>query len=165
MPAELRMVRMRFDVPRLFELGKRRRLPVGEADLGYLIHCGLKELFGDDAPGPFSVLPGESRHVTVMAYTSRSRDELLKHADVAMYRSKELGRNTYQFLDASLAEHRVKQHSLETSLRAALRGAKPRSRRGQPRRNLFDSRMGRRARGRPAPRDVLELLQGRHRLT
>ena len=48
-------------------------------------------------------------------------DELLKHADVAMYRSKELGRNTYQFLDASLAEHRVRQHSLETSLRAALR--------------------------------------------
>ena len=30
-------------------------------------------------------------------------EELLKHADVAMYRSKDLGRNTYQFLDANLA--------------------------------------------------------------
>lgn len=48
-------------------------------------------------------------------------DALLKHADVAMYRSKELGRNTYQFLDTDLAQHRLRQHTLETSLRAALR--------------------------------------------
>jgi diguanylate cyclase (GGDEF)-like protein/PAS domain S-box-containing protein len=40
-------------------------------------------------------------------------EELLKHADVAMYRSKELGRNTYQFFDANLAERRLKQHTLE----------------------------------------------------
>ena len=43
-----------------------------------------------------------------------------KHADVAMYRSKELGRNTFQFLDANLAEHRLRQHTLETALRTAL---------------------------------------------
>jgi diguanylate cyclase (GGDEF)-like protein/PAS domain S-box-containing protein len=59
--------------------------------------------------------------IAVYPDDSDDPEELLKHADVAMYRSKELGRNTYQFLDASLAEHRVKQHSLETSLRAALR--------------------------------------------
>ena len=47
-------------------------------------------------------------------------EELLKFADVAMYRSKDLGRNTYQFLDADLAEHRVRQHTLETALRTAL---------------------------------------------
>ena len=35
---------------------------------------------------------------------------------------KELGRNTYQFLDANLAEHRLRQHTLETALRAALDG-------------------------------------------
>ena len=80
MPADLRMVRMRFDVPRLFELGKRRRLPAGDADLGYLLHCELKELFGDEAPGPFFVLPGEARHVTVVAYTTRSKVELAQHA-------------------------------------------------------------------------------------
>ncbi len=46
-------------------------------------------------------------------------EELLKHADVAMYRSKELGRNTYQFFDADLAARRLEQHTLETALRTA----------------------------------------------
>src|SRR4029077_11200074 len=48
-------------------------------------------------------------------------EELLKHADVAMYRSKELGRNTYQFFDANLAERRLKQHTLESALRTAVK--------------------------------------------
>jgi diguanylate cyclase (GGDEF)-like protein/PAS domain S-box-containing protein len=62
--------------------------------------------------------------IAVYPDDSDDPEELLKHADVAMYRSKELGRNTYQFLDAGLAEHRVRQHSLETSLRSALREGK-----------------------------------------
>src|SRR5205814_3651905 len=49
-------------------------------------------------------------------------EELLKHADVAMYRSKELGRNTYQFFDADLAARRLAQHTLEIALRAAVKG-------------------------------------------
>ncbi|HUH95419.1 MAG TPA: PAS domain S-box protein [Casimicrobiaceae bacterium] len=48
-------------------------------------------------------------------------EELLKHADVAMYRSKELGRNTYQFFDANLAARRLEQHTLETALRSAVK--------------------------------------------
>jgi diguanylate cyclase (GGDEF)-like protein len=48
-------------------------------------------------------------------------EELLKHADVAMYRSKELGRNTYQFFDADLAAHRLEQHTLEAALRNAVK--------------------------------------------
>jgi len=62
--------------------------------------------------------------IAVYPDDSDDPEELLKHADVAMYRSKELGRNTYQFLDASLAERRVRQHSLESSLRTALRTGK-----------------------------------------
>ena len=58
--------------------------------------------------------------ISVYPDDSDDPDELLKHADVAMYRSKELGRNTYQYLDANLAEHRLKQHTLETALRGAL---------------------------------------------
>lgn len=59
--------------------------------------------------------------IAVYPDDSDDPEELLKHADVAMYRSKELGRNTYQFLDANLAEHRLRQHTLETSLRTALK--------------------------------------------
>ena len=59
--------------------------------------------------------------IAVYPDDSDDPDELLKHADVAMYRSKDLGRNTYQFLDANLAEHRLKQHTLETALRGALK--------------------------------------------
>ncbi|HEX4884978.1 MAG TPA: EAL domain-containing protein, partial [Casimicrobiaceae bacterium] len=59
--------------------------------------------------------------IAVYPDDSDDPEELLKHADVAMYRSKELGRNTYQFLDATLAQDRVRQHTLETALRAALR--------------------------------------------
>jgi predicted signal transduction protein with EAL and GGDEF domain len=58
--------------------------------------------------------------IAVYPDDSDDPEELLKHADVAMYRSKDLGRNTYQFLDANLAEHRLRQHTLETALRAAL---------------------------------------------
>ncbi len=59
--------------------------------------------------------------ISVYPDDSDDPEELLKHADVAMYRSKELGRNTYQFLDADLAQRRLKQHTLESALRTALK--------------------------------------------
>ena len=58
--------------------------------------------------------------IAVYPDDSDDPEELLKYADVAMYRSKDLGRNTYQFLDANLAEDRLRQHTLETALRTAL---------------------------------------------
>ena len=59
--------------------------------------------------------------ISVYPDDSDDPEELLKHADVAMYHSKELGRNTYQFLDADLAQHRLRQHTLESALRNALK--------------------------------------------
>ena len=59
--------------------------------------------------------------ISVYPDDSDDPEELLKHADVAMYRSKELGRNTFQFLDADLAQHRLRQHTLESALRNALK--------------------------------------------
>ena len=66
-------------------------------------------------------------HVTssigIAVYPDDSDDPeaLLKHADVAMYRSKELGRNTYQFFDADLAARRINHHTLEKALRIAVK--------------------------------------------
>jgi len=80
MGAELYMLRLRFETPRLYELGRRRRLPVRETDVGYLLHCALKELFGADAPAPFAVARTESRHLEVLAYSRRGASELQDHA-------------------------------------------------------------------------------------
>jgi diguanylate cyclase (GGDEF)-like protein/PAS domain S-box-containing protein len=58
--------------------------------------------------------------ISVYPDDSDDSESLLKHADVAMYRSKELGRNTYQFFDVDLAARRMKQHTLESALRNAV---------------------------------------------
>jgi diguanylate cyclase (GGDEF)-like protein len=47
-------------------------------------------------------------------------DGLIKQADIAMYRSKELGRDTYFFFDAELNKESSTRHQLEANLRHAL---------------------------------------------
>ena len=59
--------------------------------------------------------------ISVFPDDSDDPEGLLKHADVAMYRSKELGRNTYQFFDSDLAARRFKQHTLESAFRIAVK--------------------------------------------
>lgn len=81
MAPDLFMLRLRFDVSRLFELWRRRRLPIRESDLGYILHCALKELFGVDAPAPFTVDQVDGRNAWVLAYSGRGRDALRAHAD------------------------------------------------------------------------------------
>lgn len=49
-----------------------------------------------------------------------SSDDLLKHADIAMYQAKHAGRNTYRFFDHAVASKSLERLSLERELRVAI---------------------------------------------
>ncbi len=74
----LYMVRAELDRARLFELARARRLPLRDVDLGYLIHCALRSVFGEHAPHPFSFDDGR-RALTVLGYTKHPSEVLLEH--------------------------------------------------------------------------------------
>src|SRR5947199_1256944 len=71
-------------------------------------------------------LAGKEYHVSasigVSTYPDDAQDaqELLKNADIAMYRAKEQGRNTFQFYAAQHNIHSVERLTLESGLRRAL---------------------------------------------
>jgi predicted signal transduction protein with EAL and GGDEF domain/DNA-binding response OmpR family regulator len=58
--------------------------------------------------------------ISVYPLDSRSPDELLKSAEVAMYHAKERGRNRYQFFTSALNQRARRRVSLEGLLRRAL---------------------------------------------
>jgi len=51
---------------------------------------------------------------------SDDAQSLVKHADIAMYRAKELGKNTHQFYSAEINRHTLARVALESDLRRAL---------------------------------------------
>lgn len=74
---------------------------------------------------PFA-LDTQEFHLTasigISTYPADSEDlqSLLKNADVAMYRAKELGKNNFQFYSAQMNIHTLERLALESSLRGAL---------------------------------------------
>lgn len=71
-------------------------------------------------------LHGRECHVTasigIAIYPDDGLDAaaMLKHADIAMYRAKEKGKNAFEFYTATLNEHTVERLALEASLRHAI---------------------------------------------
>ncbi|MFO7982730.1 MAG: EAL domain-containing protein, partial [Desulfuromonadales bacterium] len=59
--------------------------------------------------------------ISLFPVDARSEEELLKCADTAMYRAKELGRNNFQFYTADMNAHTRKKLHLEEELRRAIR--------------------------------------------
>jgi len=60
--------------------------------------------------------------IGIAAYPSDggTAETLTKHADIAMYRAKELGRNTYQFYTPTMSERTLQRLEIEADLRHAL---------------------------------------------
>jgi len=79
----------------------------------------------DELANPF-IIEGCELFITTSIGISMSPDDgedsqtLLKNADIAMYRAKDLGRNTYQFFSSDMSTRAFERLSLETSLRYAL---------------------------------------------
>ncbi|MFA7318697.1 MAG: EAL domain-containing protein [Sulfuricella sp.] len=74
---------------------------------------------------PFSisgreVFIGASIGISLYPKDGDSGEELLKNADVAMYRAKKRGRNRFRFYDENMDASSVERLSLETSLRRAV---------------------------------------------
>ncbi|GAA5216225.1 hypothetical protein GCM10025776_15940 [Corallincola platygyrae] len=77
------------------------------------------------AQQPF-FMAGQEYHVSasvgIATYPKDAKDgsALLKHADIAMYRAKDAGKNTYQFYSEQMNIHSLQQLALESSLRSSI---------------------------------------------
>jgi diguanylate cyclase (GGDEF)-like protein/PAS domain S-box-containing protein len=81
----------------------------------------------DTVARPFQVSKNElfistSIGITLYPRDGADLDGLIKQADMAMYRAKDLGRNTYYFYSDELNAEAAERHTLEASLRHALAG-------------------------------------------
>jgi diguanylate cyclase (GGDEF)-like protein/PAS domain S-box-containing protein len=91
-----------------------------EKDIGVVAQKVLEAL------APAFLIDGQSLYVTasigVSLYPNDGEDSgtLLKNADIAMYRAKELGKNTYQFYSADMSARAFERLTLESSLRHAI---------------------------------------------
>ncbi|WP_051181734.1 EAL domain-containing protein [Thermithiobacillus tepidarius DSM 3134] len=70
--------------------------------------------------GERKVFVTSSVGITFYPEDGQSTDDLLKHADTAMYRAKERGRNNYQFYTPDMNAQTLQRLSLENGLRHAL---------------------------------------------
>lgn len=91
----LYLLRLHLDLPQLFALCERQRIPRSD-DLGHAIHCGMKAVFGEAAPSLFAVThgdpdarrrPGRERTLELLAYSTQALAELREQA--SMYANPE----------------------------------------------------------------------------
>ncbi len=96
------------------------------ADLGHVDDAArVAQKILDTFVKPFHILGRElfmtaSLGITLYPFDDKDVQGLLRNADVAMYRAKELGRNNYQFYTAQMTAKAVEALALESDLNRAL---------------------------------------------
>jgi predicted signal transduction protein with EAL and GGDEF domain len=63
---------------------------------------------------------GASIGISLFPQDGNDAETLMKNADVAMYRAKERGRNTYEFFTKALTQSSLARLQMETDLRRAI---------------------------------------------
>ena len=70
--------------------------------------------------GDYPLHVSASIGISLYPEDGRDADTLLKHADAAMYKSKERGRNTFHFYEQGITERAMRRIQLESRLRQAI---------------------------------------------
>ena len=91
-----------------------------EVDVTAVVEKLLARIAEPVALAEREVRPAASIGVSVYPQDGNDADTLLRNADAAMYRAKELGRNRFQFFTADMHERIRRRVELESSLRRAL---------------------------------------------
>lgn len=109
----------------VFRLGGDEFMILAEETRGpeFVVAIAQRILVALDRPfmiGEHELFISASIGITVYANDGTDLDGLVKQADMAMYRSKQLGRDTYCFFDETLNQEASRRHQLEVKLRHAL---------------------------------------------
>jgi diguanylate cyclase (GGDEF)-like protein/PAS domain S-box-containing protein len=91
-----------------------------DGDITTLMHKLLSRVGQPFELGGREIRAACSVGVSVYPQDGQTADDLLRNADAAMYRAKELGRSRFQFFTADVHERVKRRMELETSLRLAL---------------------------------------------
>jgi CRISPR system Cascade subunit CasE len=82
MPDALHLVKVALRADRLADSARRRGLPLRDLDEGYLSHCLMREIWQEQAPGPF-VLRGTGRVIEAWGYSRGDAQTLIQYAKAA----------------------------------------------------------------------------------
>jgi diguanylate cyclase (GGDEF)-like protein/PAS domain S-box-containing protein len=91
-----------------------------ESDINDMAKKVLEELVPPFNIGSQQLYISASIGISLYPNDGQDSSELLKNADVAMYRAKERGKNTYQFYSADMSSRAFERLTLESSLRHAI---------------------------------------------
>ncbi len=80
---KLNMVQTYFSIRSLMQLARLNKLPIHFLDLGYIVHCKLRKLFGDLAPAPFRLMEDRHDHakLRILGYSMATVEQLIEHAN------------------------------------------------------------------------------------